>query len=437
MEYSYLKNNVLVSIKELSKRLIERDQLIRLTTLSILSKSHMFLIGERGVAKSLTIRLFSNLIKDIKYWELLIGSDTESKQLFGEKQVAENGTIYYNAQNTILDSHIVFLDEMFKAKNEVLNMTLQIMADRYYTTGDGRMIDVPLISMIGASNEYPTGALIEPFVDRILIWHEVKRIQNPENRKKYFMSLFDKTPIEKPIFTLDDIDIIAKKSRKITIPGKILSDIDSIINKLLVQDVKTSDRKYLSTIEQVMKTSAFLNQRDVLDESDVFLFLFTSWHNDVERRKVHESIFYYYFLNEATFSKKIEKLKKDVETIETKTKGELYDFFNYSVVFSGESAQKEFEWHKRMVLGLIEAYSKIYDDLLEIKQKIEEIFIIEEKVKDNIFLENLKNNSISEKMLTILEHYESNIVSEYNTISSWIENNTRLIDYKQNQALER
>jgi len=432
-----LKNKVLISIKELNKRLIERDSLIRLTTLAILSRSHMFLIGERGVGKSLTIRLFSNLIKDIKYWELLIGSDTEPKQLFGEKKTSENGTIYYEAINTVLDSHIVFLDEMFKAKNEVLNMTLQIMADRYYTTGDGRMLEVPLISLIGASNEYPSGALIEPFVDRILIWYEVKRIQDKKNREKYFMSLFDKTPIEEPLFDLDDIETIKKESSNIKIPEKILHDIDYIINKLLIQDVKTSDRKFLAAINQILKTSAFLNQRDSLDESDVFLLLFTSWHNDVEKRKTKETIYFYYFLNHATFEKKIEDLKKRIELVDTFAKGDLYEFFNYMIEFSGDDAQKAYEQYLQKAINIVHEYNECYDDFVEIQNKIEEIYTVEKKIKNNIFHENIKNDSIEEVMLNELEHYESIIVSEHNIIKNWVQKNESLVNYKENKILDQ
>jgi len=119
-----IKEKILKSMNQLTDRLIEREQLVKLTILAMFSKSHMFLIGERGVAKSLTVRLLGELIGDAKYWELQVGVDTEAKQLFGEKRIAKDGTVYYHAKNTILDSHIVFLDEMFKAKSSILNLLL-------------------------------------------------------------------------------------------------------------------------------------------------------------------------------------------------------------------------------------------------------------------------------------------------------------------------
>ena len=49
-------------INALNERLIERDELSRLVVLAMLSKRHMFLIGERGVAKSMTVELVKGVI---------------------------------------------------------------------------------------------------------------------------------------------------------------------------------------------------------------------------------------------------------------------------------------------------------------------------------------------------------------------------------------
>lgn len=47
-----LHEKIPLLIEELNQRLIERDELSRLVVLAMLSKNHMFLIGERGVGKS-------------------------------------------------------------------------------------------------------------------------------------------------------------------------------------------------------------------------------------------------------------------------------------------------------------------------------------------------------------------------------------------------
>ena len=160
---------------------------------------------------------------------------------------------------------------MFKAKSEVLNMLLQMMADRYYTTGDGRMIPVPLISLIGASNEYPSGDLAAPYLDRLTLWYDVKRITNKENRLRFFNGDFDKTPITEPIFTLDDVNEVYSQSKQVSIPQEILEMFTKIVDQYILRGVKTSDRKYAHLIE-VMRVSAIINERDYIDYSELFFF---------------------------------------------------------------------------------------------------------------------------------------------------------------------
>ncbi len=52
------------------------------------------------------------------------------------------------------DSHIVFLDEIFKASDGILNALLTALNERRYTN-EGKTIHIPTISFFSASNEIP------------------------------------------------------------------------------------------------------------------------------------------------------------------------------------------------------------------------------------------------------------------------------------------
>lgn len=432
-----IRKKIGFAIDELNNRLIERDQLIRLTILALFSKSHMFLIGERGVAKSLTIRIISNLIEEIKYWELQVGIDTEPKQLFGEKKVAENGTIYYEAKNTILDAEIAFLDEMFKAKNEVLNMLLQIMVDRYYTTGDGRMIKVPLIMLCGASNEYPTGELAEPYLDRLLFWYKVDRIKKQENREKFFNFDFETKPIEKSIFTKDEIEYVYEQATKsVKTPKEILHLFNKIVDNLILQGVKTSDRKFLN-IMKAMKVCALLNKRDSLDYSDMFLFLFTAWHNDTEQRKVEDVVYYQIFSNQANIEGKIEGIKKGLEANQNFISGKLYDFINYRLEFVGEEASQIFHQYITVIMRSFERFIEIKEEVGELERTIEHIYSVEKMIKNNIFIGNIKNRTLNQTILDNLDKIDAILKIETQNTKEWIERNKDLLSYKRNQQNEQ
>lgn len=164
-------------INELNQRLIERDELSRLVVLAMLSKSHMFLIGERGVAKSMTVELINGVIQDSSFWQLQVNDETKIEELFGEKRSDEDGSIGYSTKQSMLNSNYVVLDEMFKARPELLNGLLEVLVDGTFTSGDGKKRKTPLVAVFGTSNEYPTETKMLPYVDRFPFWFEVKRIQ--------------------------------------------------------------------------------------------------------------------------------------------------------------------------------------------------------------------------------------------------------------------
>ncbi|MBL0722038.1 MAG: AAA family ATPase, partial [Sulfurovum sp.] len=205
-------------INELNERLIERDELTRLMVLSIFSGNHMFLIGERGVAKSMTVELINDVIEETKFWQLQVGEDTKVEELFGEKKSDKEGAIQYTSKSSVLHSHFVVLDEMFKARGEVLNAMLELLVDGAYTSGDGNKRKTPLISAFGTSNEFPTETKMLPYVDRFLFWYEVERITSLENRKKYYAGDFNKNKITEKYFALDDLAVVKEESKNITIP---------------------------------------------------------------------------------------------------------------------------------------------------------------------------------------------------------------------------
>lgn len=68
------------------------------------------------------------------------------------------------------DSHIVFLDEIFKASDGILNALLTALNERRYTN-EGKTIHIPTISFFSASNEIPNFAnpeekILKPLYDR-------------------------------------------------------------------------------------------------------------------------------------------------------------------------------------------------------------------------------------------------------------------------------
>src|SRR5262249_55510062 len=65
-------------------------------------------------------------------------------------------------------AELIFLDEIFKSGSAILNALLKIANERVFHNGD-QELQVPLISMFGASNEMPQGNELEALWDRFLL----------------------------------------------------------------------------------------------------------------------------------------------------------------------------------------------------------------------------------------------------------------------------
>ncbi len=153
---SSLSNRVGDVYEALRAGLVERDEPLRLALLAALSGEHFLLVGPPGTAKSTLARRLHLAFRG-RYFERLLTRFTVPEELFGplslrglERDVYERLTDGY-----LPTASIAFLDEIFKANSAILNALLGILNERVMDQGPRRDA-VPLVCLIGASNELPT-----------------------------------------------------------------------------------------------------------------------------------------------------------------------------------------------------------------------------------------------------------------------------------------
>ena len=79
------------------------------------------------------------------------------------------------------EANFVFLDEIFKANSAILNSLLTLINERLFYN-NGSPVQVPLMSVIGASNEYPEEEEgLEALFDRFLLRFEIDPIADETN----------------------------------------------------------------------------------------------------------------------------------------------------------------------------------------------------------------------------------------------------------------
>jgi MoxR-like ATPase len=150
--------------------LVQRDVAVRLGLLATVAGEHLLLVGPPGTAKSLLARRLHGALSDATYFERLLTRFSVPEELFGPLSIRGLEEDRYKRQTRgyLPDASVAFLDEIFKANSAILNALLTLLNERAFDD-DGARRPVPLVSVVGASNELPEGEELDALYDRFLL----------------------------------------------------------------------------------------------------------------------------------------------------------------------------------------------------------------------------------------------------------------------------
>src|SRR5699024_10820526 len=147
----------LMEIKNaLNGKFFEREKEVEALLVALLSQQHMLLIGPAGTAKSQLATELANIISESNYFQWLLTRFTTPEELFGPLNLKEleQGVYKRNTANKLPEAEISFLDEIFKSNSAILNSLLTLINERlFYNNGSPE--ETPIMTIVGASNEYP------------------------------------------------------------------------------------------------------------------------------------------------------------------------------------------------------------------------------------------------------------------------------------------
>lgn len=342
-------------IAEVSGLATEREELIECVALALLSRKNLFILGDTGQAKSYVINEFRKRITGAKQFERLMSKQTDEEQIFGRLDLASlipgsmpleelmqdtSFMVLYkqleskyeeyeiNGNNSSLkdaveiakrlntvkqiicnlrqaspkmitdgkipDSHIVFLDEIFKSNDGILNSLLTALNERKYTN-EGQTVDIPVISFFSASNEIPnfkdsTQAILKPLYDRFDLKVLTTYVEDSQNRMKV---LTDKQCGAKQnvsaCITLSELEQMQREVLQIKVPKKINELMDTVLCELRHVGVHVSDRKYFGFTD-IVRAKAYLRGDTEVCPKDLLVLKNYFWNTPEEIMTVERTL---------------------------------------------------------------------------------------------------------------------------------------------------
>ena len=351
-----LRDCMLAVMADVNAQVAEREELVEAIAIALLTRKNLFILGAPGQAKSYAINQFRVRITGARQFERLLSKQTDEEQLFGRvdlasllpgsvpESVLREDSIYQNLRfnlkvlvnglpgqkdtpeifeqlqkhtgkletyraalatlhanepqvltaGKIPEADIVFLDEIFKCNDGVLNSLLTALNERKYTN-EGRTYPIPTVSFFAASNEIPNFSdpqekILEALYDRL----ELKVVtDNIADRNKRLAVLMDKQAGHSgqiaASITLDELERMQQEVADIPVPDAANELADDILCQLRKDGIPVSDRKYLNYYP-IAQAKAWLSGHKQVEAQDLLALKNYLWQKPGDRPVVESTL---------------------------------------------------------------------------------------------------------------------------------------------------
>jgi MoxR-like ATPase len=160
---------------------------------------------------------------------------------------------------------------------------LTVMNERKFHN-NGVPVDVPMISLFGASNELPESDELTALYDRFLLRFIVGSVSEDSAMYKIL-----KSPVAKPrvLITLQELKNAQIEVQGVLVPDELINGLINIRNTLKQNGLCPSDRRLIQSLD-VLKARAWLRGEAKVDMNDVLFLQHVLWDEPDEYKTIRK-----------------------------------------------------------------------------------------------------------------------------------------------------
>ena len=311
-----LRDKMLAVIDDVNGSVAEREELVEMIAIALLTRKNLFVLGDPGQAKSYAINLFRQHITGARQFERLLSKQTDEEQLFG--RVDLSSLIPGSIPDSVLEGDGVYqtlhfdlkcaVDDLGQMKNTqdtfaMLDRASDKLAAYRKAVALLRPSE-PVVQTVGKIPEADIVLLDEIFKCNDGVLNSLDRLElkvvtaNIEDRDTRLAVLKNKQngafgQVSTTI-TLEELIEMQREVAAIPVPDSANELTDDILCELR-KSMAVSDRKYLGYYP-IAQARAWLSGHDKVEPSDLLALKDYLWRLPADREKV-ESVLNRFCIN--------------------------------------------------------------------------------------------------------------------------------------------
>ncbi len=245
----------------------------------------MLFLGPPGTAKSLLSKSVCEAI-DGYFFYYLLTRFTTPEEVFGplSLKALQRDDFRRRTEGYLPAAHVAFLDEIFKSNSSILNSLLTILNERKFTSGN-HVIDVPLLTAFGASNEMPEdNESLEALYDRFLFRCSVKYVEDETNFADLIFSP-DEVPAQEARLSIEEIRNLQERAKNVSVDADVRKIMLETRRELRARSFFLSDRRWKKMVNVMRIAAASINQGSV-NRSMVLLLQHMAWDRPEQKEHI-------------------------------------------------------------------------------------------------------------------------------------------------------